>query len=157
VVSGPSDVVVVGVAADDRMDARLREARSRAAGAAVVVVMPPQPPNGWEHGLRRRARLSGPRAGGEIGRVVASTASRRRAEVMGRQLVETLAVLESWTKRRARARPRRPRRTGCEADRRHRRHRGRSRGPSAHEVPGGRRRVVVLTVLREILRRAAIA
>jgi len=59
VVSASPDVVVVGVAAEDRMDTRLREARNRAAGAAVIVVRcNPNLRTIGSSGLRRCARLS---------------------------------------------------------------------------------------------------
>ena len=155
VVSGSCDVVVVGVAAEDRMDARLREARSRAAGAAVVVVdaTPTSERLGAAVYGGVRAYLGRARVG-EIGRIVASTASRRRAEVMGRQLVETLArfgVMDQAES--AGSAPAAPQDVDAKliADTA-----VAERGavvPSAHEVLVVDDEVVVLTVLREILRR----
>ena len=155
VVSGPSDVVVVGVAADDRMDARLREARSRAAGAAVVVVdaTPTSERLGAAVYGGVRAYLGRARVG-EIGRVVASTASRRRAEVMGRQLVETLArfgVMDEAAS--AGSTPAAPQDVDAKLIADTAASEGGAVVPSAHEVLVVDDEVVVLTVLREILRR----
>jgi CheY-like chemotaxis protein len=155
VVSGPSDVVVVGVAAEDRMDARLREARSRAAGAAVVVVdaTPTSERLGAAVYGGVRAYLGRARVG-EIGRVVASTASRRRAEVMGRQLVETLArfgVMDEAAS--AGSTPAAPQDVDAKLIADTAASEGGAVVPSAHEVLVVDDEVVVLTVLREILRR----
>jgi CheY-like chemotaxis protein len=155
VVSGPSDVVVVGVAAEDRMDARLREARSRAAGAAVVVVdaTPTSERLGAAVYGGVRAYLGRARVG-EIGRVVDSTASRRRAEVMGRQLVETLArfgVMDEAAS--AGSTPAAPQDVDAKLIADTAASEGGAVVPSAHEVLVVDDEVVVLTVLREILRR----
>src|SRR6185369_5708768 len=86
------DVVVVALSAADKLDARLREARARAGGAAVIVV--DTAPSAERMGA---ALYGGSRAYlvrqqlPHLGRVVASMAQRRRAEVSGRRLVETLA------------------------------------------------------------------
>ena len=152
-VSSSPDVVVVGATAEDRMDARLREARSRATGAAVVVI--DAAPTGERLGAAvyggARAYLGRARMG-EIGRIVASTASRRRAEVMGRQLVETLArfgVMDQADRVGAAAPQDLDAKLIADATV------GRSGAvvPSAHEVLVVDDEVVVLTVLREILRR----
>jgi CheY-like chemotaxis protein len=154
-VSTSPDVVVVGVAAEDQMDVRLRESRSRAAGAAVVVV--DADPTCERLGAAVyggvRAYLSRARMG-EIGRVVASTASRRRAEVMGRQLVETLArfgVMDQAERAGS------TRATPQDLDAKLIADAAVAGGgavvPSAHEVLVVDDEVVVLTVLREILRR----
>jgi CheY-like chemotaxis protein len=86
------DVVVVGLGAADNFESRLREARTRASGAAVVLV------DGAPSGERMSAALYGGVRGylvraqlPALGRVVAGVATRRRAEVNGRRLVETLA------------------------------------------------------------------
>jgi CheY-like chemotaxis protein len=155
VVSGSCDVVVVGVASEDRMDARLREARSRAAGAAVVVVdaTPTSARLGAAVYGGVRAYLGRARVG-EIGRVVASTASRRRAEVMGRQLVETLArfgVMDQAGS--AGSTPAAPQDVDAKLIADTAASEGGAVVPSAHEVLVVDDEVVVLTVLREILRR----
>jgi CheY-like chemotaxis protein len=155
VVSGSCDVVVVGVAAEDRMDARLREARSRAAGAAVVVVdaTPTSERLGAAVYGGVRAYLGRARVG-EIGRIVASTASRRRAEVMGRQLVETLArfgVMDQVAS--AGSTPATPQDVDAKLIADTAASEGGAVVPSAHEVLVVDDEVVVLTVLREILRR----
>ena len=148
-----ADVVVVGAAAEDRLEVRLKDARSRAAGAAVVVVDAAPSPE----------RLSAAVFGGvraylgrdllpQIGRVVAHAAARRRAEVMGRQLIETLArfgVMDQ-SERSAPA-PTQDLDARLIAD-------ATGAGPVAvipcsHEVLVVDDEVVVLTVLREILRR----
>lgn len=154
-VSGSSDVVVVGVAAEDRMDVRLREARSRAAGAAVVVVdaTPTSERLGAAVYGGVRAYLGRARVG-EIGRIVASTASRRRAEVMGRQLVETLArfgVMDQVEG--AGSTLAAPQDVDAKLIADTAASEGGAVVPSAHEVLVVDDEVVVLTVLREILRR----
>src|SRR5205814_1548135 len=86
------DVVVVSVGPADSLNARMQEARTRGPGAAVVVV----------DGAATTERLASALYGGaraylertllpQLGRVVAGTAVRRRGEVTGRRLVETLA------------------------------------------------------------------
>lgn len=149
------DVVVVAVAAEDRMETRLREARSRAAGAAVVVV--DATPDSERLGAAVyggvRAYLGRSRMG-EIGRIVASTASRRRAEVMGRQLVETLArfgVMDQAAS--AGSTPAAPPDVDAKLIADTAATEGGAVVPSAHEVLVVDDEVVVLTVLREILRR----
>ncbi|MGB8295924.1 MAG: response regulator [Polyangia bacterium] len=154
-VSGSADVVVVGVAAEDRIDTRLREARSRAAGAAVVVVdaTPTSERLGAAVYGGVRAYLGRAQVG-EIGRVVASTASRRRAEVMGRQLVETLArfgVMDQAASRGSTSAA--PQDVDAKLIADTAASEGEAVVPSAHEVLVVDDEVVVLTVLREILRR----
>lgn len=151
---GQADVIVVGLGAADRVELRLREARDRASGAAIVMVDSMPTPE----------RLSSAVYGGvraylgrdllpHLGRVVASAARRRRAELTGRQMAETLTrfgLMEN------------PARTvpppsldldaSLIAD-------AAATGssavvPSAHEVLVVDDEVVVLTVLRELLRRS---
>lgn len=148
-----ADVVVIGAAADDRLEVRLKDARSRAAGAAVVVVDSAPTPE----------RLGAAVFGGvraylgrdflpQIGRVIAHAAARRRAEVMGRQLVETLArfgVMDHSDRSAPAATQDLDARVIADAT---------ASGPvavipSSHEVLVVDDEVVVLTVLREILRR----
>jgi CheY-like chemotaxis protein len=152
-VQAAADVVVVGAAADDRVEVRLKDARSRAAGAAVVVVDAAPSPE----------RLGAAVFGGvraylgrdllpQIGRVIACAASRRRAEVMGRLLVETLArfgVMDQTERSAPAATQDLDARVIADAT---------ASGPvavipSSHEVLVVDDEVVVLTVLREILRR----
>jgi CheY-like chemotaxis protein len=151
---GQVDVIVVGLGAADRVELRLREARDRASGAAVVAVDSAPAPD----------RLSSAVYGGvraylgrdllpQLGRVVAAVATRRRAELTGRQMAETLTrfgVMEDPT------RPVAPPSLDLDAqliaD-------AASSGPtpvvpSAHEVLVVDDEVVVLTVLRELLRRS---
>jgi CheY-like chemotaxis protein len=146
------DVVVVSAGAPDDLAARMQEARSRAPGAAVLVV----------DGAPSSERLSAALYGGarayleramlpQLGRVVACTAVRRRGEVSGRRLVETLArfsVLDE-PDRPAPAPPR-------DLDARLIADATAGGGqfvPSGHEVLVVDDEVVVLTVLREALRR----
>jgi CheY-like chemotaxis protein len=155
VVSTSPDVVVVGVAAEDRMDSRLREARGRAAGAAVVVVdaTPTSERLGAAVYGGVRAYLGRGRAG-EIGRIVASTASRRRAEVMGRQLIETLARFGVMDQvERAGSTRAAPQDVDAKLIADAAVAGGGAVVPSAHEVLVVDDEAVVLTVLREILRR----
>jgi CheY-like chemotaxis protein len=154
-VSSSPDVVVVAVAAEDRMDTRLREARSRAAGAAVVVV--DATPSSERLGAAVyggvRAYLGRPWMG-EIGRIVAGTASRRRAEVMGRQLVETLARFGVMDQAESPgSAPAAPQDVDARLIADTAVGEGGAVVPSAHEVLVVDDEVVVLTVLREILRR----
>jgi CheY-like chemotaxis protein len=154
-VSASPDVVVVGVAAEDRMDTRLREARNRAAGAAVIVVDATPTCErlgaavyGGVRAYLGRARI------GEIGRIVASTASCRRAEVRGRQLIETLArfgVMDQAES--AGSTPAATQDVDAKLIANASAAEGGAVVPSAHEVLVVDDEVVVLTVLREILRR----
>ncbi len=91
-VASAPEVVVVGVGATDRLDVRLQEARSRASGAAIVVVDGAPSPErlrlavyGGVRAYLDRSRVQ------DLGRVVACAGSRRQAEVRGRRLVQTLA------------------------------------------------------------------
>jgi CheY-like chemotaxis protein len=88
---GQADVIVVGLGTADRVELRLREARDRASGAAVVAV----------DSVPSQERLSAAVYGGvraylgrdllpHLGRVVAAAAMRRRAELTGRLMAETL-------------------------------------------------------------------
>jgi CheY-like chemotaxis protein len=146
------DVVVVSVGAADNLNARMHEARGRAPGAALVVV----------DGASTAERLAAALYGGarayvertllpQLGRVVACTAVRRRGEVTGRRLVETLArfsVLDEQDQQT----PATPRdldaRLIADATAG-----GGQFVPSGHEVLVVDDEVVVLTVLREALRR----
>ncbi len=151
---GQADVIVVGLGAADWVELRLREARDRAAGAAVVTVDSAPTPE----------RLTAAVYGGvraylgrdllpQLGRVVAATGSRRRAELAGRQLVETLTRF-GFMEEPARSVPAPTQDLDARliAD-------ATARGPaavvpSAHEVLVVDDEVVVLTVLRELLRRS---
>jgi CheY-like chemotaxis protein len=151
---GQADVIVIGLAAADRVEARLREARERATGAAVVAV----------DTAPTTERLSAAVYGGvraylgrdflpRLGRVVAAAATRRRAELTGRQLVETLTRFGFMEEpARAISPPTQDLDASLIAD-------AASKGetafvPSAHEVLVVDDEVVVLTVLRELLRRS---
>ncbi len=145
------DAVVVAVAASEAITPRLQEARQRAAGAAFVVV----------DGAATPARLAEALYGGArayvdrrelllLPRVVATIAQRRRAEVIGRRLVETLArfgVLGDAEQPPPAVRDLDPRMIAQATSGEH------PVVPSAHEVLVVDDEVVVLTVLREALRR----
>ena len=146
------DVVVVSVGAADHLPARMQEARHRAPGAAVVVV----------DGAGGSERLGAALYGGaraylertmlpQLGRVVACTAVRRRHEVTGRRLVETLARFGVLDESDQRAPP-----APKDLDARLIADATAGSGqfvPSGHEVLVVDDEVVVLTVLREALRR----
>jgi CheY-like chemotaxis protein len=149
-----ADVIVVGLGAADQVELRLREARNRASGAAVVAV----------DATPTSERLSAAIYGGvrayigrdrlpRLGRVVASAAARRRAELTGRQLAETLTRF-GFMDEPARNMPAPTQDLDARliAD-------ATAGGPaaivpSAHEVLVVDDEVVVLTVLRELLRRS---
>jgi CheY-like chemotaxis protein len=151
---GQVDVVVVGLSPSDRVELRLREVRDRAAGAAVVTV----------DASPSRDRMTATIYGGvraylgrkhlpHLARVAAITAGRRRAEMTGRQLAETLTRFGfmAETTRTVTA----P--TGDLDARLIAQASTNGTGPvvpSAHEVLVVDDEVVVLTVLREILRRS---
>jgi DNA-binding NtrC family response regulator len=148
------DVVVVGLQSADNLDTRLREARARASGAAVVMV----------DGAATSARMQAALYGGaraylvraqlpHLGRVVGAAAGRRRAEVTGRRLVETLArfgALDETAPRTSSGSAARDVDARLIAD-------ATSSAspfvPSGHEVLVVDDEAVVLTVLREALRR----
>lgn len=148
------DLVVVAAGAGDSLESRLHEARSRAAGAAVVVV------DAEPSADRLRAALyGGARAYlardqiDRLGRVVAAAAARRHAEVLGRKLVESLArlgVLDEGATGRA------PQAATRDVDARMIHDATAPAGamvPTGHEVLVVDDEAVVLTVLREALRR----
>jgi len=151
---GQADVVVVGLAASDRVEPRLREARDRAAGAALLTVdaAPTQDRLGAAIYGGVRAYLGRdllPR----LARLAMNVAQRRRAELTGRQLAETLTRFGFMSE------PAQPvpvptqdldARLIADATARS----STAVVPSAHEVLVVDDEVVVLTVLREILRRS---
>src|SRR5688572_11871182 len=146
------DVVVVSVGAADNLAARMHEARARAPGAALVVVDGDSTPERLSAALYGGARAYLERTLlPQLGRVVACTAVRRRGEVTGRRMIETLArfsVLDEEDQRT----PATPRdldaRLIADATAG-----GGQFVPSGHEVLVVDDEVVVLTVLREALRR----
>jgi CheY-like chemotaxis protein len=154
-VSTVPDVAVVGVALEDRLETRLREVRNRAAGAAVVVVDAAPSPERLAAAVYGGARAYlGRDRMGDIGRIVAGTASRRRAEVMGRQLVEALARFGVMDQaERLGATPAAPQDVDAKLIADATVGGGGAVVPSAHEVLVVDDEIVVLTVLREILRR----
>ena len=148
------DVVVVALAPADALDTRLREARARASGAALVLVDGAPTPERLTAALYGGARAYLVRAQlTHLGRVVAGAAVRRRAEVAGRRLVETLARFGALDE--ASDHPP-PATTPRDVDARLIADATSSRSafvPSGHEVLVVDDEVVVLTVLREALRR----
>jgi CheY-like chemotaxis protein len=146
------DVVVVSVGSADDVGIRMHEARARAPGAAVVVVDAAPSSERLGAALYGGARAYLERAMvPQLGRVVACTAVRRRAEVNGRRLVETLARFNVLGEQDPPT-PAAPRDLDARliAD-------ATAKGgpfvPSGHEVLVVDDEVVVLTVLREALRR----
>jgi CheY-like chemotaxis protein len=150
------DAVVVGLHPDETLDLRLAEARARGPGAAVIVV---DDVPGTEH--LRTAIYSGvraylPRAAEPIlGRVAASAALRRRHEAIGTRMIETLARFGVFS---ADDRSRPPPTLHQDVDVRliAATTVPRTRTPvipTGHEVLVVDDEVVVLTVLREALRR----
>jgi CheY-like chemotaxis protein len=151
----PLDAVVVGFAERDVLDARLAEARARAAGAAVVVVDAAPATERLRDALYGGARAYLPRAAlANLGRVAASAAQRRHGEALGVRIVEVLArhgILSGHERTRTPA-PHRDIDVSLIAA---------ETAPKAHTpvVPTGHEvlvvddEAVVLTVLREALRR----
>jgi CheY-like chemotaxis protein len=92
--AGAPDAVVVGLAADDSLDARLAEARARTPGAAVIIVDDHPGTERLRSAIYGGVRAYLPRAPETLsilGRVAASMALRRRHEALGVRMVETLA------------------------------------------------------------------
>lgn len=149
------DAVVLGFGRGDALDARLQEARAHAAGAAVVIVDEAPSTERLRDALYGGARGYLPRASlALIGRVAASAARRRQGEALGVQIIEVLArhgILSGLERTRTPA-PHRDIDVSLIAD---------SAVPRAHTpvVPTGHEvlvvddEAVVLTVLREALRR----
>ncbi len=153
-VESAPDVAVVALAAVDVTVNRLREARNRAPGAALVVVDASPTPERLAGALYGGARAYLTRGQiASLGRVVASIAVRRSAELCGRRLVETLArfgALERAADREPPTQAARDLHARLIAD-------ATSSSPpfvpSGHEVLLVDDEAVVLTVLREALRR----
>ena len=154
ITQGQADVIVVALGAADRVEPRLREARDRASGAAVVTV----------DAAPTSERLAAAVYGGvrvylgrgllpQLGRVVAEAGARRKAELAGRRLVETLTRFGFLDEpARSIPAPTQDLDASLIAD-------ATAGGPaaivpSAHEVLVVDDEVVVLTVLRELLRRS---
>jgi|GEM_PF-748968 len=153
-----ADAVVVGFGARDTLDARFAEARARAAGAAVIIVDAAPTTERLREALYGGARAYLPRealAGlPMLGRVAAAAAMRRHGEALGVRIVEVLArhgILSGHERTRTPA-PHRDIDVRLIAD---------QAAPRAHTpvVPTGHEvlvvddEAVVLTVLREALRR----
>jgi CheY-like chemotaxis protein len=89
---GVPDAVVVSLDGDDILDARMAEARARAPGAAVIVVDGEPTVERLRNAIYGGVRAYLPRAAlGLLGRVAASAALRRRHEAIGVRLIEALA------------------------------------------------------------------
>jgi CheY-like chemotaxis protein len=90
--AGPPDTVVVGFGARDNLDARLLEARGRAPGAAVVIVDEAPTTERLRDAIYGGVRGYLPRAAlALLGRVTASVAVRRQGEALGVRIIEMLA------------------------------------------------------------------
>lgn len=154
-VSATPDAVVIGLGAEDGLDPRLAEARARALGAALIVVDAAPSVERMRDALYGGVRAYLPRAALELlGRVVASAALRRQGEAIGVKLIELLArsgILSGQERTRTPA-PYRDIDIRLIAD---------ATVPHAHPpvIPTGHEvlvvddEAVVLTVLREALRR----
>jgi CheY-like chemotaxis protein len=149
------DAAVVALRAGDTPAARLGEARTRAAGAAVVVVDEAPSAERLAGAIYGGARAYLPRASLELlGRIAASAAARRHGEAVGVRIVEALARqgLLTGVERTRTPFPQRDVDAKLIAD---------TTAPRAHTavVPTGHEvlvvddEAVVLTVLREALRR----
>ena len=90
--SAVPDAVVVGLGGDETLDARLAEARARAPGAAVIVVDSAPTTERLRGAIYGGVRAYLPRTAERLlGRVAASAALRRRHEAIGIRMIETLA------------------------------------------------------------------
>jgi CheY-like chemotaxis protein len=151
------DAVVVGFGARDALDARLAEARARAAGAAVVVVDDAPSTERLRDALYGGARAYLPRTPGglpTLGRVAASAAQRRQGEALGVRIVEVLArhgILSGHERTRTPAPHRDIDVSLIASETAPRAHT--AVVPTGHEVLVVDDEAVVLTVLREALRR----
>jgi CheY-like chemotaxis protein len=149
------DAVVLGFAERDVLDARLAEARARAAGAAVVVVDATPTTERLQGALYGGARAYLPRAAlPTLGRVAASAAQRRHGEALGVRIVEVLArhgILSGHERTRTPAPHRDIDVSLIAAEAAPRAHT--PVVPTGHEVLVVDDEAVVLTVLREALRR----
>jgi CheY-like chemotaxis protein len=149
------DAAVVGLDAGDAIDASLHEARTRAIGAALVLVDAAPSAERLASAIYGGARAYLPRALLDLlGRVAASAAARRHGESLGVKIVETLArhgILTGVERTRA-STPQRDVDARLIAD---------ASTPQPHlaVVPTGHEvlvvddEAIVLTVLREALRR----
>ncbi len=151
----PPDAVVVAYSERDALDARMQDARARAAGSAVVVVDSSPSTERLRDALYGGARAYLPRTAlANLGRVAASAAVRRQGEALGVRIVEVLArhgILSGHERTRTPA-PHRDIDVSLIADQ------AVSRAhvpvvPTGHEVLVVDDEAVVLTVLREALRR----
>jgi CheY-like chemotaxis protein len=149
------DAVVVELAERDVLDARLTEARTRAAGAAVVIVDDAPSMERLQGALYGGARAYLPRAAmPTVGRVAASAAARRHGEALGVRIVEVLArhgILSGHERTRTPAPHRDIDVSLIAAEAAPRAHT--PVVPTGHEVLVVDDEAVVLTVLREALRR----
>jgi CheY-like chemotaxis protein len=149
------DAAVVGLGAGEAPDGRLGEARARAAGAALVVVDEAPSADRLASAIYAGARAYLPRASLDVlGRVAAAAAGRRHGEAVGVRIVEALARYKVLTGA-ERVRPPTPQEDVdvqliAEAST------PKPHGavvPTGHEVLVVDDEAVVLTVLREALRR----
>jgi CheY-like chemotaxis protein len=151
------EVAVVSFRATDAPDTRLGEARARAAGAALVVVDDAPSAERLAAAIYAGARAYLPRAALELlGRVAAATAARRHGEALGVKIVEALGkhgILTSADRTRpAVPQPQRDVDAKLIADATTPKPHG-AVVPTGHEVLVVDDEAVVLTVLREALRR----
>ncbi|HVR62395.1 MAG TPA: response regulator [Polyangia bacterium] len=149
------DAVVVSLEPRQRLDPRLAEVRARATGAAVVVVDGAPSVDRLRDALYGGVRAYLPRAAlGLLGRVVASTAKRRQGEAIGVRLIEFLAKVGILTNHDTERTPAPHRDVDIRLIADTTMPRARTPViPTGHEVLVVDDEAVVLTVLREALRR----
>ena len=149
------DGVVVGRGERDTLDARMQEARARAAGAAVVIVDAAPSTERLREALYGGVRAYLPRAAlPTLGRIAASAAARRRGEALGVRIIEVLArhgILSGHERTRTPAPHRDIDVSLIAAEAMPRAHT--PVVPTGHEVLVVDDEAVVLAVLREALRR----
>ncbi|MEA2697585.1 MAG: hypothetical protein QOI66_1856 [Myxococcales bacterium] len=149
------DAVVVGLDGRQMLDARLADARSRATGAAVVIVDSAPSPDRLRDALYGGVRAYLPRTSlNLLGRVVASVAKRRQGEAIGVKLIELLAKVGVLTNQDTERTPTPHRDVDVRLIADASSPRARTPViPTGHEVLVVDDEAVVLTVLREALRR----
>jgi CheY-like chemotaxis protein len=149
------DAAVIGLGPADAVDRGLGEARTRAIGAALVLVDAAPSPERLASAIYGGARAYLPRASLDLlGRVAASAAGRRHGEALGVRIVETLARYGILTgvERTRTSSPQRDIDARLIADATTP-HPHTAVVPTGHEVLVVDDEAIVLTVLREALRR----
>ncbi|HEY2900517.1 MAG TPA: response regulator [Polyangia bacterium] len=149
------DAVVVGLEGRQLLDARLAEVRARATGAAVIIVDAAPSTERLRDALYGGVRAYLPRTSlNLLGRVVASVSKRRQGEAIGVKLIEHLAKVGVLTNQDTERTPAPHRDVDIRLIADASTPRARTPViPTGHEVLVVDDEAVVLTVLREALRR----